>query len=398
MTLRTRSKKGGEGRGGIATFVGAKCLNWKLYPRPRILGLTWIIREVANAMKERLGRYRIRSKLGEGAMASVYLAEDPILARLVAVKILHTHLIPHKKVRERFFHEARTVARIHNSHVVDIYDIGQHGKSPYMVMEFVDGQTLQGILNQVKPGILDAKIAAALICQAAEGLTAAAECGIVHRDLKPANMLIDTRGYLKIADFGLAHLKDRTITGTGIVLGPHLFMSPEQTKGAKPITPQSDLFSLGSVFYYLLSGQPAFHADNIPDLHHQIVSVPHRPLSQIRPDLDPGMYRLIDTLLEKDPQKRGTGAQALKRNLRKFLMIQRVIDPMEEIETFVKGLSRKGIHVTSEIDRKDLAAIISGMENGRKKIPRKRNANIFLLLLSAAAIIGLGVGFVWVLR
>lgn len=326
-------------------------------------------------------------------MASVYLAEDPILARLVAVKILHPRLIALKKIQERFFHEARTAARIHNSHVVGIYDIGQHGKSPYMVMEFVDGQTLQGILDQQQPGLLDAKVAAALIYQAAEGLAAAAECGIVHRDLKPANMLINAHGYLKIADFGLAHLKNQTTTRTGMVFGSHLFMSPEQTKGAKPITPQSDLFSLGCIFYYLLSGRFPFYAENIPDLRHQIVSMPHPPLHEMRKDLDPGLYRLIDTLLEKDPQRRGHGPQGLKRNLRKFLLVQYVIDPMEEIETFLKNLSRKGIYTASEIDRSALAAIISGLESNRKSVPPKRSIHTALVLASAVVLL-LAVGLV----
>ncbi len=345
------------------------------------------------AMKGQLGRYKVRSKLGEGAMATVYLAEDPILARLVAIKVLHPQLIEHRRVLERFFHEARTVARIKNPHVVDIHDIGQNGKSPYMVMEFVDGQTLQGILDQVKPGVLDARIAAALICQAAEGLTAAAECGIVHRDLKPANMLITPRGYLKIADFGLAHLKDQTLTRTGMVLGSHLYMSPEQTKGVKPITPQSDLFSIGCVFYSLLSGKPPFHFDNIPELYHHIVSKPHVSLSQLRSDLDPELCRLIDILLEKEPQKRGGGPQWLKRQLRKYLMQEQVIDPMEAIETYVQNLSRQGVQITSEIDRNALAVIISNMEQSRKKISAKRGINVPLILFLVLTLL-LGGGLV----
>ena len=332
-------------------------------------------------------------------MASVYLAEDPTLARLVAVKVLHPHLIAHKQVLERFFREAQTVARIKNPHVVDIYDIGRNGKSPYMVMEFVDGQTLQGIFNQVKPGVLDAKIAAAMICQAAEGLEAAAEHGIIHRDLKPENMLITSKGCLKIADFGLAHLKDHTLTKTGMVLGPYLYMSPEQVVGSKPITPQSDLFSIGCAFYYLLSGRPPFFSEDVAELHDQIVSKPHFPLSELRKDLDPGLYRLIDILLEKDPQQRGAGAKGLKRHLRKFLMYQKIHDPMEEIESYVKNLSRKGIHVTSEIDRKELAAIISNLESNKKRIsPGRRIPFLLILSLVLALLLTCGLGLIWIFQ
>ncbi len=332
-------------------------------------------------------------------MATVYLAEDPVLARLVAIKVLHPHFVAKRQILERFFREARTVARIKNSHVVDIHDIGQTGNSPFMVMEFVDGLTLQKLFDQTKPDALDARIVAALMCQAAEGLTAAAECGIVHRDLKPANMLITEHGRLKIADFGLAHLKGETMTGTGMVLGAQLFMSPEQTMGTKPITPQSDLFSMGSVFYYLLARRPAFYAEDATALRHKIVSEPHRPIQQIRSDLDPGICKLIDTLLQKDPVKRGDGPQWLKRQLQKFLYYQKVIDPQNEVAAYLQTLSLKGDRVTSERNRNELAVILANLEKSPRKVPRTLGINFGVLLsLLLALLLCVAAALYYILR
>lgn len=347
-------------------------------------------------MKERLDRYKIHSKLGEGEMATVHLAEDIVLSRLVAIKSLRPILVTKRAIVERFFREARMIASIKSVHVIDIHDIGQSGKEPFMVMEFVDGQTLQKLFDQIRPDLLDAKVAAALLWQVSEGLIATAKHGIVHRDLKPANMLITEGGYLKIADFGLAHLKGETVTPTGTVLGPQLFMSPEQTQGTKPITPQSDLFSIGSVFYYLLTRRPAFYAEDTVVLRQKIISKPHVPLQQLRPDMHPDFCRLIDILLHKNPEQRGS-PQWLKRQLQKFLFQQNIIDPTEEVAAFVKSLSGRGFLVTSEIERNALAAIIAGLEKGKKKVPMMRRSKVALFLwgtfiLSAA----IGGSLLWI--
>src|SRR5690606_22062213 len=201
-----------------------------------------------------------------GAMAKVFLARDPVLSRLVAVKVLHADLAERKDVLQRFFNEARTVAMVRSPHVVDVFDFGQEGNDLFLVMEFVDGVSLQELHRRLsaraglaaKGSPLDAALAASLISQAAEGLSLAARHGVVHRDIKPVNLMINRQGYLKISDFGIAHVQDDSLTKTGAVLGSPLFMSPEQARGLKPITFQADMFSLGSVFYCCLAGHPPF--------------------------------------------------------------------------------------------------------------------------------------------
>ncbi|MDB5104642.1 MAG: serine/threonine protein kinase [Fibrobacteres bacterium] len=320
-------------------------------------------------MNSRYGRYEVLYKLGQGAMAQVFLARDPVLSRFVAVKVLHADLASRKDVLQRFFNEARTVAVVRNPHVVEVFDFGQEGKDLYLVMEFVDGLSLHGVLKQLRPASpghvdtpqdltasardlspyfepLDSTITAALMCQAAEGLTLAAQHGVVHRDIKPENLMINQQGYLKISDFGIAHVQDESITKTGAVLGSPLFMSPEQARGIKPITSQADMFSLGAVFYSCLVGHPPFKGRNLTDLFRKIASEAHIPLWRLRPDLDPALGTLVETLLRKDPAERGAGPRWLHRQLKGYLMALGIMDPAELIAGYLQELSARGIQTT----------------------------------------------------
>ena len=324
-------------------------------------------------MNRRYGRYEVLHLLGQGAMAQVFLARDPVLSRYVAIKVLHAELASRKEVLQRFFNEARTVAVVRNPHVVEVFDFGQEGNDLYLVMEYVDGLSLHGVLRQLRPTPpgrfdrrdtlapsghphnrettlvfepLDSSIAAALMCQAAEGLTQAAQHGVVHRDIKPENLMINQQGYLKISDFGIAHVQDDSITKTGAVLGSPLYMSPEQARGLKPITSQADMFSLGAVFYACLAGHPPFHGRNITDLFRKIATEPHIPLLRLRPDLDPALAGLIETLLRKNPMDRGGGPRWLHRQLKGHMMSLGVLDPADLISGYVQELASRGIQTT----------------------------------------------------
>lgn len=324
-------------------------------------------------MSLRYGRYEVLYKLGQGAMAQVFLAKDPVLSRFVAVKVLHAGLDSRKDVLQRFFNEARTVAVIRCPHVVEVFDFGQEGNGMYLVMEFVDGLSLHGLLRQsgrprqagappepwnegsARPESpmyepLDATVAAALICQAAEGLTLAAQHGVVHRDIKPENLLLNSQGYLKISDFGIAHVQDDSLTKTGAVLGSPLYMSPEQARGLKPITSQADMFSLGAVFYACLVGHPPFRGRTVNDLFRKIANEAHAPVWRLRPDLDPALGNLVDTLLGKDPAARGGGPRWLHRQLKGYLMALGVADPAELIAGYVRELSARGVQTTWKLD------------------------------------------------
>ncbi len=325
-------------------------------------------------MISRYGRYEVLYKLGQGAMAQVFLARDPVLSRFVAVKVLHAELAARKDVLQRFFNEARTVAAVRNPHVVEVFDFGQEGRDLYLVMEFVDGLSLHGILRQL-PGRdpaagrepraghasgvaptsapLDIAITASLICHAAEGLSVAAQHGVVHRDIKPENLMINQQGYLKISDFGIAHVQDESITKTGAVLGSPLYMSPEQARGLKPITSQADMFSLGAVFYSCLTGHPPFRGRTVTELFRKIASEAHTPVRRIRPDLDPALGNLVDTLLHKDPSQRGGGPRWLHRQLKGYLMALGVVDPAETIAAYLQGISALGVQTTWRMDSPD---------------------------------------------
>jgi eukaryotic-like serine/threonine-protein kinase len=317
----------------------------------------------------RYGRYEVLYKLGQGAMAQVFLARDPVLNRHVAVKVLHADLASRKDVLQRFFNEARTVAMVRNPHIVEVFDFGQEGKDLYLVMEFVDGLSLHGVLRQMRPPPagapdrrqlpsghehdavslsepLDSTITAALMCQAADGLALAASHGVVHRDIKPENLMINSQGYLKISDFGIAHVQDDSITKTGAVLGSPLFMSPEQARGLKPITSQADMFSLGAVFYSCLAGHPPFQGRSVTDLFRKIAGEAHVPLWRLRPDLDPALAHLVETLLQKKPADRGAGPRWLHRQLKGYLLALGVMDPAELIGSYLQGLSARGIQTT----------------------------------------------------
>lgn len=321
-------------------------------------------------MQKHYGRYEVMYQLGQGAMAAVHLARDPLLGRFVAIKVLHSELTTQPDVLNRFFKEARIVAAVRHPHVVEVFDFGQEGQSMFLVMEFVDGQSLGSLLKQLKipsmhptepvdqgeeisratPFLLaepmDAQVAAALICQAAEGLSVAVRHGVVHRDIKPENMMIDQEGNLKISDFGIAHVQDDSLTKTGAVLGSPHYMSPEQARGFKPITFQADMFSLGAVFYNCLAGHPPFQGKNLPDLFRKIVSEPHVPLWRLRPDIDPFLMSLVDTLLHKDPAQRGGGPKWLHRQLQSYLLTLGIVEPSERVSTYLQGLSAQGVQTT----------------------------------------------------
>jgi serine/threonine-protein kinase len=230
---------------------------------------------------------------------------------LVAVKVLHPDLMLHKPVLTRFFKEAKAVSRQASPNIVGVFDVGVQGRMPYLVMEFIDGQTLQKLMYQLQGDPMDPIVACALLVQILDGLSVASGAGIVHRDLKPDNLMLTQAGYVKLTDFGICHVKDYAMTATGEILGSPRFMSPEQVQGVKPITPQSDMFSVGAVFYYLLSGRPPFTEENKAALFRQIVEEPHPPLSDVRPGLDRTLIRWVDTLLDKDPARRGEGPAEL---------------------------------------------------------------------------------------
>lgn len=297
----------------------------------------------------RYGRYTADYELASGGMAAVLVGHDPVLLREVAIKVLHDKYLAKSGIVDRFFQEARTVAQLRSPHIVEVHDFGQEGNYPYLVMEYVDGLNLWGILDSLYPRPMDPIVAAALICQAAEGLEAASKRGVIHRDIKPENLLVSPEGYLKIADFGISHVKDHTITRTGAVVGTAQYMSPEQAAGEKGITFQSDMFSLGTVFYVCLTGVQPFQTETFAGTIRKIVSEPHRPILEMQPSLDGELAHLVEVLLQKDPMKRGNGPRWLKTKLKEYLYKKQVTDPVARIKEYLGELSGQGIKTTGFI-------------------------------------------------
>ncbi len=281
------------------------------------------------------GRYKILSQLGQGGMAAVYLAEDPALNRLVAIKVIQSHLSSDSGLLQRFSAEAKTIAAIRHANIVEIFDFGVQNGQQYIVMEYMDGQTMQVIcsLHQGKP--LPEEITAVMICQAAEGLIAAEKKGVIHRDIKPENLMINSEGYLKIADFGIAHLSnEQSLTATGAVLGSPNFMSPEQVEGNKP-SHQTDMWALGGILYYSLTGKLPFTGPTITSTLRNICDHSPEPISTLNLNCSPELIFLAETLLQKEPENRGEGARWVASELRKFLTVRGITDLQETTKSFV---------------------------------------------------------------
>ncbi|MDB5050652.1 MAG: hypothetical protein JWO30_3723 [Fibrobacteres bacterium] len=288
------------------------------------------------------GRYRILNQLGQGGMATVYLAEDPLLQRLVAIKVIQAHLSSNSSLMDRFTVEAKTIASLRHINIVEVFDFGIQDDQQFLVMEYIDGQNLQAICAALQGKPMSNTVAAAIICQAAEGLTSAEKHGVVHRDIKPENLMFNSEGQLKIADFGIAHIADEgSRTQTGAVLGSPNFMSPEQIEGVKP-TNKTDIFSLGGVFYYCLTAKMPFTGPSIPVTMRNICERPHPSILEISPTADPILVRLVDTLLQKAPENRGDGARWLANQLRAYLNTHGVVDIVDHVKIFVNALGIVG--------------------------------------------------------
>lgn len=271
-------------------------------------------------------------------MATVYLAEDPLLQRLVAIKVIQAHLSANSSLMDRFTVEAKTIASLRHVNIVEVFDFGVQDDQQYLVMEYIDGQNLQAMCAALTGKAMDNTVAAAIICQAAEGLTSAERHGVVHRDIKPENLMFNSDGQLKIADFGIAHIADeQSRTQTGAVLGSPNFMSPEQIEGLRP-TNKTDLFSLGGVFYYCLTGKMPFTGPSIPVTMRNICERPHPSILEINPGADPFLVKLTDLLLQKVPENRAENARWLANQLRAYLGQQNIVDVADHCKSFIGTL------------------------------------------------------------
>ena len=252
--------------------------------------------------KATIGEYEIVKKVGEGGMASVYLAHDIALDRKVAIKVMLPGLLRGEGMAERFKREARTAASLSHPHIIPIYAVRQQGNLLYFVMKFVEGRSLDAIIRDVGP--LPPGMVQSILSQVGPALGQAHRKGIVHRDIKPSNIMVDTDGYAVVTDFGIAKApRGEALTQTGATVGTPAYMSPEQCSGGD-VTGQSDQYSLGVVAYEMLSGRPPFEADTVMGLMWAHVHQPPTPLSEACPTCPPELARAVMRMLEKDPAQR----------------------------------------------------------------------------------------------
>jgi len=268
----------------------------------------------------KIGRYEVAELVGEGAMARVYRARDPDIDRTVAIKLLKDDLCVDTEYVNRFLREARAAGAISHPNIVTIYDVGRHGDTPYITMEFMDEKSLGDVLSENAK--MSVKQMLALGIQLARALDHAHRRGIVHRDVKPDNILMMGGGQtVKITDFGIARLDsadDLQKTNAGTVLGTPRYMSPEQAAGLS-VDGRSDLFSLGAILYELLTGKKAFDSNNVATLIFQIMHKEPPPIRNLVPEVPVGLQRIVAKLLAKRADHRfQTGqevADALGREL-----------------------------------------------------------------------------------
>ncbi|HKI32174.1 MAG TPA: WD40 repeat domain-containing serine/threonine protein kinase [Gemmataceae bacterium] len=268
----------------------------------------------------RVGRYEVTGRLGAGGMGTVYRARDPQLGRDVAIKVPRFEGPPAARAaaQARFEREARAAAAVRQAHVCPIYDVGTWDGVPYVVMAFVEGQSLADL---VAAGPVEPRRAAELVRQVTEGLHAVHDHGVIHRDLKPANILLDAAGQALLTDFGLARYDSggERLTADGSVLGTPAYLAPEQAaRGGDDVGPVTDVYSLGAVLYELVTGQPPYRGNPVTVIYQVAQQAPPLP-SQHRPGLDPALEAILLKAMARRPQQRYPSARAFADALQGWL-------------------------------------------------------------------------------
>jgi|tagenome__1003787_1003787.scaffolds.fasta_scaffold20984308_3 serine/threonine protein kinase/Tol biopolymer transport system component len=271
----------------------------------------------------RLGPHEVLSAIGAGGMGEVYRARDTRLDRIVAIKTLPDHLSHRADLRERFEREARAIASLNHPHICTVFDVGHQGSTYYLVMEYLEGQTLT---QRLRKGPLPLPQALQYACQVSDALDKAHRRGITHRDLKPANVML-TKSGAKLLDFGLAKLQSQSsvsdatlsalpndITGEGTIIGTMQYMAPEQLE-ARDVDARTDIFAFGAVLYEMVTGKKAFEARSQASLIAKILEFDPPPVSSLQPITPPALDRIIKLCLAKDPDERWQNAADLAREL-----------------------------------------------------------------------------------
>jgi len=266
------------------------------------------------------GRYRLEARIAAGGMSTVYKAVDETLERTVAVKLMNREVASDSDQLERFRREARAVAQLSHPHIVGVIDAGEDDGRPYIVFEYVEGETLKDLIR--REGQLPVPEAVAYAIEIARALGAAHQRHIVHRDVKPQNVLIDHEGSAKVTDFGIARtLEEDGLTADGRVLGTTDYVSPEQALG-HPVTGRSDLYSLGIVLYEMLTGDVPFHGDNQVAVAMKHVREEMPDVALLRPGISAALAQVVDTATAKRESERYADDQEMIADLEDALGLE----------------------------------------------------------------------------
>ncbi len=355
---------------------------------------------MALAAGTKLGRYEIRSKIGEGGMGEVYLAQDTELNRTVAIKILPEGLAANEQRLSRFILEAKAISTLNHPHILTIHEIGNTGDTRFIATEFIDGDTLR---ERMRSGLLNLKEILEIAVQTTGALAAAHAAGIIHRDIKPDNLMIRRDGYVKVLDFGLVKLTEssgspadaeaptRALVNTrdGVVMGTPDYMSPEQAKGID-LDARTDLWSLGVVLYEMITGRGPFAGETPTDSISLILQKDPAPLTRYATEIPAELDRIVKKALTKDREERYQTAKDLLIDLR---TLKRKLEVDAEIDRTVPPELR-GPHVTASspvptTESADPDRVVSSAEYVFTGIKRHKIAAAIAGLVLVVVVVGI---------
>ncbi|MHB8900853.1 MAG: serine/threonine-protein kinase [Thermoguttaceae bacterium] len=317
---------------------------------------------------KQLGDYNVLRRLGRGAMAEVYLADQISLGRQVALKVLKSELASEPTCVQRFRREAQAAASLIHANIVQVHEVACIDGVHFIAQEYVQGVNLHQYLT--RHGTLDLRLALLVLRQAAAALAKAADQKIIHRDIKPENIMITRSGEVKVADFGLARVLQREgtvqLTQDGMTMGTPLYMSPEQAEG-KALDHRSDIYSLGIACYHVLAGHPPFTGETALAVAVQHLKKAPEPLENVRPDLPPALARIIHKMMAKSPDHRHQSARELIRELRPLLqehLNEDLGDDLPGLDTAGLDVINTSLHTATQ----RLDALMKVRSNSRRQL------------------------------
>ncbi|MBX7152971.1 PEGA domain-containing protein [bacterium] len=334
---------------------------------------------------KKLGRYEINEVLGQGAMGIVYKGVDPKIGRTVALKTLKTTSeIPEQQLAEfkrRFSQEAQSAGRLTHPNIVTIYDVGEEEGLAYIAMEFIKGKPLDDLIAQKHPLSVDQIVK--IMVQICDGLGYAHKNGVIHRDIKPANIILTDDQVAKITDFGIAKISSNSATQTGLVVGTPSYMSPEQITG-KPIDNRSDIFSLGAVFYELLTYEKAFPGDNITTVMYRVVHENPTPINIVNMMVPTAFGQIIQKSMAKNPNDRYPDAESLGKDIQNYKTV--ATEQMGATQVLRTGDMQATMVMSGDADMAK-TTVFSGQTMSEAAKPEKKKTGLIITAIVAVAVI-----------